>query len=87
VKTNEARIGDRRNYPRGRVISKFAVETLEALSELEKNVSQLAELHESVLVSAQKQSQDTANVSKIFLETVAETQKLLHTEKRQRHRG
>jgi len=56
-------------------ISKFAVDTLEALRELEKNTSQLAEIHENLLASAQKQSQDSSTVSRVFLETTAETQK------------
>jgi twitching motility protein PilJ len=60
-------------------ISKFAVETMEALGELEKHVAQLAEMHENLLASAQKQSLDSNVVSKVFLETTAETQKSLAT--------
>jgi twitching motility protein PilJ len=60
-------------------ISKFSVDTLEALRELEKNIGQLAEMHENLLASAQKQSQDSTAVSKAFLETTAETQKSIAT--------
>ncbi len=60
-------------------ISKFAVDTLDALRELEKHIGQLSELHENLLASAQKQSQDSAAVSKAFLETTAETQKSIAT--------
>jgi twitching motility protein PilJ len=56
-------------------VSKFGIETLDILSELEKNVGHLAEMHENLLASAQKQSQDSATVSKVFLESNAETQK------------
>lgn len=60
-------------------ISKFAVETLEAIHELDKHVGQLAEMHENLLASAQKQSLDSNVVSKVFLETTAETQKSIAT--------
>jgi methyl-accepting chemotaxis protein len=60
-------------------ISKFSVETLEALHELDKNINQLAEMHENMLASAQKQSLDVNVVSKVFLESNAETQKSLIT--------
>ncbi|HEV7643101.1 MAG TPA: methyl-accepting chemotaxis protein [Pyrinomonadaceae bacterium] len=62
-------------------ISKFALETLEALHELQKNINQLSETHENLLASAQKQSQDSTVVSKAFLENTAETQKAILTMK------
>lgn len=60
-------------------VSKFAVETLEALHDLDKHVNQLAEMHENMLASAQKQSHDTGVVSNVFLETTAEMQRSIAT--------
>lgn len=60
-------------------VSKYAVESLEALHDLDKHINHLAEMHENMLASAQKQSADTGTVSRVFLETSAEMQKSIAT--------
>jgi twitching motility protein PilJ len=60
-------------------ITKFAGDTMDALSELEKNITQLSEMQENIVASAQKQNSDSGEISKAFLETAADSQKSLVT--------